>query len=42
LNKVEEEKREKRNKNINNNNCPTIKEINIQNKLLFNLIIKKK
>jgi serine/threonine protein kinase len=33
LNKVEEEKREKRNKNINNNNCPTIKEINIQNKL---------
>jgi serine/threonine protein kinase len=33
LNKVEEEKREKRNKNINNNNSPTIKEINIQNKL---------
>ena len=33
LNKVEEEKREKRNKNINTNNCPTIKEINIQNKL---------
>ena len=33
LNKVEEEKREKRNKNLNNNNCPIIKEINIQNKL---------
>ena len=35
LNKIEEEKLEKRNKNININTniCPTIKEINIQNKL---------
>ena len=40
LNKLEEEKREKKNKNINaikninnNNICPKIKEINIQNRL---------
>ena len=35
LNKIEEKKLEKRNKNININTniCPTIKEINIQNKL---------